>query len=124
MEERSKRLSSVLESSVAVEAVKGQRGDRYTRAQMMEGGDECILSREKPGIRNIRLGRGIKGWEYVSSPPIVPSKVVVKRAFRVYKAICWSQREERRREREEKKERKKEYYSLRVNPSKTTHTYM
>lgn len=37
--------------TVAVEAVKGQRGDRYTRAQMMEGGDECILSREKPGIR-------------------------------------------------------------------------
>lgn len=46
--------------TTAVEAVKGQRGDRYTVyacAPMMEGGDECILSREKPGIRNIRLGR-------------------------------------------------------------------
>lgn len=63
-------------SMVAVEAVKGQRGDKYTRAQMTEGGDECILS-EKSGIRNIRRDREIKGREYVSPPPIVPSKVVV-----------------------------------------------
>lgn len=61
---------------VAVEAVKGQRGDRYTRAQMTEGCDECILS-EKSAVRNIRLDREINGREYVSPSPIIPSKVVV-----------------------------------------------
>lgn len=74
---------------VAVEAVKGQRGDRYTRAQMTEGCDECILS-EKSGIRNIRLDREKKGREYVSSSHR-PIEGRCERAFRIYKAECWSQ---------------------------------
>lgn len=37
-----------------------------------------FVTRETGYTRNIRLGRGIKGWEYVSPPPIVVlSKVVV-----------------------------------------------
>lgn len=83
-----------------VEAVKGQRGDRYTRAQMMEGSDECILSHEKPGIRNIHLGREIR--RYVS-----PFFIVVfvesrcERAFRIYKAVE-SMMVERERKREKR----------------------
>lgn len=82
MEERSKRRATLERArtlgTVAVEAVKGQRGDRCTRAQMIEGGDECILSREKPGIRNIRLDREIKRTGIrLDISSVVPSKVVV-----------------------------------------------
>lgn len=127
MEERSKRGDSRACSrtlgTVAVEAVKGQRGDRYTRAQMMEGGDECILSREKPGIRNIRLGRGIKGREYVSTSCRRPVESRCERAFRIYKAVLLEStraKEERERERRERKsETENIYYSFTVEPSKT-----
>lgn len=119
MEGRSKRLSSVLEPSVDVEAVKGQRGDRYTRAQMMEGGDECILSREKPGIRNIRLDRGIKGREYVSPPPVEGR---CERTFRICKAESATPESTRTKE---EREREREYLlQLYSRGSRNNRTYV
>lgn len=93
------RLSSVLEPSTQSPSKQSKdreatAGTPYACAPMMEGGDECILLREKPGIRNIRLGRNKGNMSRLSPSSTRRSGVEgrCERTFTIYKVmVVWSQ---------------------------------
>lgn len=102
--------------TVVADAVKGRRdckaGTRE-RAQMMEGGDECILSREKR-VYVTSATAGVKGRGYVLASlrhPTLPSKVVVNAPLQSIKRYRVNEGGEGRRRVEVEKEL---YYGPRI----------